>query len=285
MSTSDEEWVRRRRIPRTEEEWRACEFLYPITCLFKPEQVGGRKPRLFTAACMRRLWHWPYVEQYRWTVEALERQADGPMSAEEALAIASALRELRLRSTEVMGGQFWQLSIDYAEEPETDPWRIASATAQAMLIAAGRLARVSAGLPDDRPDEEHWVAEERAQRDLFRCIFGNPFHSVAFEPAWRTPTATALTVTAVERRALPAGTLDPVHLAVLADALEEAGCPDQELLGHLLGRGPHVKGCWALDAILGCASGVPPPQSIALASSHRAGMMKPLKGLSGQEEP
>ena len=40
-------------------------------------------------------------------------------------------------------------------------------------------------------------------------------------------------------------------MPVLADALEEAGCSDDELLGHLRGPGPHVRGCWALDLILG----------------------------------
>jgi hypothetical protein len=45
--------------------------------------------------------------------------------------------------------------------------------------------------------------------------------------------------------------LDRVRLAVLADALEEAGCADANLLGHLRGPGPHVRGCFALDLLLG----------------------------------
>jgi len=40
-------------------------------------------------------------------------------------------------------------------------------------------------------------------------------------------------------------------LPVLADALEEAGCTDADLLGHLRGPGPHVRGCWVLDLLLG----------------------------------
>jgi hypothetical protein len=40
-------------------------------------------------------------------------------------------------------------------------------------------------------------------------------------------------------------------LPVLADALEEAGCTDADLLGHLRGRGPHVRGCWVVDLVLG----------------------------------
>jgi hypothetical protein len=44
-----------------------------------------------------------------------------------------------------------------------------------------------------------------------------------------------------------------VGLPVLADALEEAGCSEAELLGHLRGLGPHVRGCWAVDLLLGKA--------------------------------
>ena len=40
-------------------------------------------------------------------------------------------------------------------------------------------------------------------------------------------------------------------LPVLADALEEAGRTDADLLGHLRSPGPHVRGCWAVDLVLG----------------------------------
>ena len=56
---------------------------------------------------------------------------------------------------------------------------------------------------------------------------------------------------AYEDRLLPSGHLDPVRLAVLADALEEAGCTDESILTHLRSAGPHVRGCWALDLVLG----------------------------------
>jgi hypothetical protein len=48
-----------------------------------------------------------------------------------------------------------------------------------------------------------------------------------------------------------AGTLDTSRLAVLADALEDAGCDRADILGHLRGPGPHVRGCWAVDLLLG----------------------------------
>ena len=52
-------------------------------------------------------------------------------------------------------------------------------------------------------------------------------------------------------RSLPQGELDPARLAVLADALEDAGCTDADILGHLRGPGPHVRGCWVIDLLLG----------------------------------
>ena len=43
----------------------------------------------------------------------------------------------------------------------------------------------------------------------------------------------------------------PPRLAVLSDALEEAGCAEARLLDHLRGPSPHVRGCWAVDLLLG----------------------------------
>jgi hypothetical protein len=53
------------------------------------------------------------------------------------------------------------------------------------------------------------------------------------------------------RTSLPEGHLDPARRGLLAGALEDAGCTDAELLGHLRGPGLHVRGCWALDLVLG----------------------------------
>jgi hypothetical protein len=53
-----------------------------------------------------------------------------------------------------------------------------------------------------------------------------------------------------DNRTLPASTLEPDRLAVLADALEESGCADADILGHLRGPGPHARGCHVLDATL-----------------------------------
>jgi hypothetical protein len=39
-------------------------------------------------------------------------------------------------------------------------------------------------------------------------------------------------------------------MPILADALEEAGCDNPDLLGHCRNEGSHVRGCWAVDLIL-----------------------------------
>ena len=61
----------------------------------------------------------------------------------------------------------------------------------------------------------------------------------------------ALARAAYDHRDLPAGTLDGTRLAVLADSLEEAGCASPDLLEHLRGPGRHVRGCWAVDLLVG----------------------------------
>jgi len=40
------------------------------------------------------------------------------------------------------------------------------------------------------------------------------------------------------------------RLPILADALEEAGCEDQDILGHCRSGGEHVRGCWVVDGLL-----------------------------------
>src|SRR5262249_51352607 len=92
------------------------------------------------------------------------------------------------------------------------------------------------------------------QADLLRHLVGNPFRPAPrVDPAWLAwngGTVAKLAREAYQHRSLPARYLHPARLGLLADALEDAGCPAAELLGHLRGPGPHVRGCWALDLVL-----------------------------------
>jgi hypothetical protein len=78
---------------------------------------------------------------------------------------------------------------------------------------------------------------------LLRDIFGNPFRPVDFSPQWRTDTAVALARQMYDSRDFGA-------MPILADALEDAGCEEGQLLGHCRGVGPHVRGCWVVDLLL-----------------------------------
>lgn len=81
--------------------------------------------------------------------------------------------------------------------------------------------------------------------DLVRDVFPNPFAPPRFDPAWRTPDVTALARGIYDARAFDG-------LPVLADALQEAGCDNDELLNHLRDMSrTHIRGCWALDLCLG----------------------------------
>ena len=87
-------------------------------------------------------------------------------------------------------------------------------------------------------------------RGLGRTRSSVPWFACARRPD-TPPSAVASGFIAAEERRLPEGTLDPDFLAVLAEALEEAGCTDPAVLDHLRGPGPHVRGCWPVELILG----------------------------------
>jgi hypothetical protein len=74
--------------------------------------------------------------------------------------------------------------------------------------------------------------------------FGNPFRPVAFSKSWRTDTAIALARQMYESRDFGA-------MPILADAIQEAGCDNDDILSHCRGDGPHVRGCWVVDLVLG----------------------------------
>ena len=72
----------------------------------------------------------------------------------------------------------------------------------------------------------------------------NPFRPAAVDPAWRTATARSLARGIDAERAFD-------RLPILADALQDAGCDSADILTHCRGPGPHVRGCWVVDFLLG----------------------------------
>ena len=83
-----------------------------------------------------------------------------------------------------------------------------------------------------------------ALADLLRDIFGNPFRPATFSPEWRTDTVLSLARGMYESRDFSA-------MPILADALQDAGCDSADALNHCRGPGPHGRGCWVVDLVLG----------------------------------
>ena len=94
---------------------------------------------------------------------------------------------------------------------------------------------------------EHEEIEYAVQTQLLKDIFGNPFRLVALDPAWLAWNDG--TVPNMAQAIYDEWAFD--RLPLLADALEDAGCAEAEILGHCRGPGPHVRGCWAVDLLLG----------------------------------
>jgi hypothetical protein len=82
---------------------------------------------------------------------------------------------------------------------------------------------------------------------LLRDIFGNPFRPLTFDRswlAWNNSTVAKISQAIYEDRAFD-------RLPVLADALEDAGCHDADILAHCRQSREHVWGCWVVDLLLG----------------------------------
>ena len=231
----------------TESEWLACTDPQQIL-EFVRGRASDRKLRLFTCACCRRVWEALTDERSRSAVEAAERYADGLAGREELAAQAEAAEAPAAAGASAR-----------AREAVVSP---VPHVTQAALAATGERAE-----PTMRADATIWAAwatseaarvpdqERRHQCALLRDLFGAvPFRPIPLDPAWLTWSGgmvPRLAQAAYEQRELPAGTLDVARLAVLADALEEAGHDQVDVLGHLRGPGPHVRGCWAVDLLLG----------------------------------
>src|SRR5581483_3527580 len=80
--------------------------------------------------------------------------------------------------------------------------------------------------------------------DLLREIFGNPFRPVTVNSTWLTSNVISLAQTIYDERAFD-------RMPILADALEDAGCTNAEILQHCRQPGEHVRGCWVVDLLLG----------------------------------
>jgi hypothetical protein len=217
----------------TEAEWLACDD--PRTMLAPLQgRASGRKLWLFVAACWRHAAH----DSTRWArgvLAVLERHADEQAQGEAARPGRDRAGVAARTTMRLLDGtaRFGPGAAGAAGEGS---WPRALLAAVTSVFARGR--------GDARPVGE----SRRARAALLRCVAGNPFRpAAAIDPgwlAWNGGTVRKLAEGVYDERAFD-------RLPILADALEDAGCTDRELVGHLRGPGPHVRGCWAVDLLLG----------------------------------
>ena len=218
----------------TQREWMACTDTAAMLRLLRDRAViDARKARLFGSACCRR--HWDLLpDEGRTAVEVAERFADGLIDRDELDAARKAF--LAVAGAEAGVVSFAEAAISYLlGEARHDPLRYAADILPWAAQASG--------------DQ----AEERAaQTGILRCLFGPPpFETVAIRPEW---LAFGDGVVAKLARGIFAERAFD-RTPILADALLDAGCGDEDMLGHLRGPGPHARGCHVLDRLLEAAAG------------------------------
>jgi hypothetical protein len=237
----------------TESEWLTFKSLRSLHSEFLGI-LNDRKLRLFGAACLRRVWCL-LGETTHLAIEASEDYADGRMRRDQMLEVwASAEMDreegLWLGSSrrcpccydtflDAVPHELDVVLRDVGEAEKEPAWTADVAVFHALELVGWKAeadARTAAV-----------VQEWRAQYRLWCDVFDAPRSPLKIDPAWRVwkdGTLRRLARSIYERR-------DFDHLPVLADALEDAGCTDTAMLLHCRGGGEHVRGCWAVDRILG----------------------------------
>lgn len=236
----------------TEADWLACGDVTAMLT-FLEGKVSTRKLRLFGVACCERIWHLLTDSRSRKAVKTAARYADGESSDRER-------HEAYLAARAVVEEAEWQAGLSEVDRTPAVQAAIAARYAVGLFRSASDLSNVATATARARRAAQIrsslarkvynpglWLetsASERAyQAELLRDLVG-PFRLPGLELAWLTPLVVAIASSIYESR-------EYTSLSVLADALEDAGCDRIEVLEHLRGKGPHTRGCWALDLVLG----------------------------------
>ena len=242
----------------TKAEWLACSDPMPMIS-FLQGKASDRKMRLYFCGGCRQIAHVFYGPQSLAAVEVAERFADGQASEEELeraewraevptfgydLGIASYASPTKTAVIPrlVAMGALPESALSGGEWPVEDAVR-------ERLLAAAELAEFCAVRSLTKSDwgDKYISRVDWPGRWLFTCVFGNTFRPVLVDTAWLAWGDG--TVVKLAQRIYDERSFD--RLPVLADALEDAGCGDADILAHCRGTGPHVRGCWVVDLLLG----------------------------------
>jgi hypothetical protein len=201
-------------------------------------KAGRRKLRLFACACCRKVWDLLDDQRMRHAVEVAERFAEG-------LAGKSELEKAYKATNRLRRGSF------VPEDPEVSLNTAASMAAWSAYPKPSALALHMTMYP--LPLAGQTVGGKTGDAviaGVIRCVFPDPSRTTTKPATWRDRTVKALAQAAYDERLLPSGELDPERLAILADAIEDAGA-GAGMLTHLRTPGPHIRGCWVVDECLG----------------------------------
>jgi hypothetical protein len=196
-------------------------------------RLSARKKRLFACACCRRILHLIPDARAREALEVSERFADSAATRTQLAAACSMAWEAYEEA----------MSAEAPEEPFAEA--VEAACGRKLDAAAvAHTARLEECYAEPTPEEMAFTeAEWVAQAELLRDLVGNPFRPTAVAQGWRSTDVLALA-----REIYAGGRYE--QMSILADALEDAGCADAEVLRHCRGAGPHVRGCWVVDGLL-----------------------------------
>jgi hypothetical protein len=213
----------------TEQEWLAGTDP-PAMLTFLRGKASERSLRLFCCACCRQV-SGGLSRARKNAVDIAERFADGQAGWwktfwGEFLALPPDTRnwENRKGYPEKIAAH---ITIQHWKQKNPDGDGVAAA------LDVARLTR-HADPPMTEGDHVHLLFD----------IFGNPFRPVALDPRWLTSTVLDLARTIYDERVYE-------RMPILADALMDAGCGSDEVINHCRSDGPHVRGCWVVDLILG----------------------------------
>jgi hypothetical protein len=235
--------------------WLASTNAIPMLEFLK-QKASDRKWRLFAVACCRRIWTQIEDPRGQWAVEVAERFADGLANQSDRdaaiKAVSAARREDFERNLEDAGNCEGGEDLPAVYDPLAAALICVSRDREDQLATdidreyrrvTSRPGRRFKGKVTWVPNTEHIPVEGMDTSDLIRELFGNPFRPVTFDSAWRTDTAMSLSRRMYESRDFSA-------MPILADALQGAGCENEDILDHCRGPGPHVRGCWVVDRVL-----------------------------------
>jgi hypothetical protein len=274
----------------TEAEWLASEEPWLMT-EFLRGSTQNRKLRLLACAACWRVWNSSVSPATTQAVSVAEAFADGVVSMDDLTRVhALILQYVPAALREAEGGGSGGQSSGYltytagaaVHATGENAWHAAAhAIPSAALAACGAsvsvLSHYAAGLHFNtgisaqanfgRPGVTYsatptpgairadripardmpagYAAELASQADLLHDIFGNPFRPVVCSPSWRTDTALSLVRQMYDSRDFSA-------MPILADALQDAGCDNEDILNHCREMGGvYVRGCWVVDLVLG----------------------------------